>query len=128
MKPLNKNADLKIAVSPNQISSKQFKGILDKNFLNFTTIPHFTPKILAIINGEVNAAIYLPQTGKYASLWDYAAASLVLHELGGKLKSMSGKDMNFSGNRVIHTDGWIATDSSKNNAFLSSLFRNICLE
>ena len=128
MKPMKKTYNLRIAVSPNQLALEKFKAILIKNSLNFTAIPHFTPKILSIITGEVNAALYLPQKGKCASLWDYAAASLVLQELDGKIKSMSGRNLEFNGNQVIHTDGWVASDSNNNISLLSSMFQNIYLD
>lgn len=121
-----KSGILKIGVSPRQILESNFRENLMKNGLKFIEIPHCTPKILAIVLGQINAAAYLPQYNKGVKLWDYAAASLMIEELGGKLTSLlSGKRLDHSGKKIFHQDGWLATDKSCNHINMLDILKSI---
>lgn len=95
-----------IGVSPRQT------GKFNKTLINSMYLPKpmsaLTPKIGAIINNEVDCAIYYPEDGKSASIWDYAAANFLISEGGGVMKSISGENLPYKGTGVIHKNGWIA--------------------
>jgi len=101
----------KIGISPRQIKKQKYISMVDKTGLEPIHISSLTPKICCIVTGEVDAAVYFPQHGQSASLWDYAAAVLIIQEAGGKIISLSGRELPFSGIDVIHKDGWLATKS-----------------
>lgn len=110
IKPKTEDNTFKIGISPRQNIVSVFIESLEKRNWQFVEIPHFTPKILAIILGQINAATYLPQHNKGTKLWDYAAASLIINEFGGKLTSLSNQKLDLSGKKIFHKEGWLATD------------------
>lgn len=99
-----------IAVSPRQLSDNL---ILEKiNLTGYVPIEvsALTPKICAILRGDVSSAVYFKQDGQSASLWDYAASVLLIKEFGGKITSLTGSELPFAGSNVIHKDGWLASN------------------
>jgi myo-inositol-1(or 4)-monophosphatase len=102
----------KIAVSPRQIQIPEFKTRIQKSGLKPIPVSTLTIKIVSILLGRADAGIYFPQEGKSANIWDYAAAILLLEEFGGKMTSLDGAPMLFSGQKIIHRDGWLATNGS----------------
>ncbi|MCI5122687.1 MAG: hypothetical protein D3908_16175, partial [Candidatus Electrothrix sp. AUS4] len=118
----------KIGVSPRQITHSALRGVLTANSYQYIEIPHFTPKILALVSGEIDVATYLPQRNKGVRLWDYAAASLVLHEFGGKLKSLTNGSLNFSGHSLIHKEGWIAANGQFDHTLLVKSLLSVNLD
>lgn len=101
----------KIAVSPRQIQVSEFMSKIQKSGLKPVPVSTLTIKIVSILMGKVDAGIYFPQEGKSANIWDYAAAILLLEEFGGKMTSLDGSTMPFGGQRIIHREGWLATNS-----------------
>lgn len=101
-----------IGVSPRQIQEDVFRSKIEGSRLKPVHISALTPKICSILRGDIDAAIYFEQTGVSASLWDYAAVHLLIHESGGRMTSLYGSELPFSGKEVIHTGGWIATSSN----------------
>jgi len=102
----------KIAVSPRQIQIPEFKSKIQRSGLKPVPVSTLTIKIVSILMGKVDAGIYFSQEGKSANVWDYAAAILLLEEFGGKMTSLDGSAMPFGGQRIIHKEGWLATNSS----------------
>lgn len=102
----------KIAVSPRQIQIPEFKSKIQRSGLKPIPVSTLTIKIVSILMGKADAGIYFPQEGKSANIWDYAAAILLLEEFGGKMTSLDGSAMPFGGQRIIHREGWFATNSS----------------
>lgn len=100
----------KIAVSPRQIQIPEFNVRIRQSGFRPIPVSTLTIKIVSILLGRVDAGIYFPQQGKSANIWDYAAAILLLEEFGGKMTSLDGSSMPFSGQRIIHRDGWLATN------------------
>ena len=101
----------KISVSPRQTVNVN-KTLVNSKYKP-TPISALTPKIGAIINNEIDCAIYYPETGKSASIWDYAAANFLITEGGGTMKSFNGRDLPYQGTGVIHKKGWIAAKNEK---------------
>lgn len=101
-----------IGVSPRQIQEEAFKSKIERVGLQPKHISALTPKICSILRGDIDAAIYFEQDGVSAALWDYAAVHLLIHENGGRMTSLYGSELPFSGNDVIHTKGWLATSGS----------------
>lgn len=99
----------KIAVSPRQIQISEFKARIRRSKFKAIPISTLTIKIVSILMGRVDAGIYFPESGKSASIWDYAAAILLLEEFGGKMTSLDGLPMPIGQQRIIHKDGWLAT-------------------
>jgi len=110
------NQEQYLGISPHQTLIHQ--KYMEKSLLKPVSISALTPKITAILREQVSAAIYYPEEGKSALLWDYAAANLLIREAGGVMKSLTGDIMPYNTNKIIHKDGWIA---AKNN----SLFEEI---
>lgn len=100
----------KIAVSPRQIQIPEFKLRIQRSGFRPIPIPALTIKVVSMLLGRVDAGVYFPQEGKSANIWDYAAALLILEEFGGKMTSLDGSAMPFDGQRIIHEDGWLATN------------------
>lgn len=98
-----------IAVSPRQIKDPKIIEHITRTGLNPLEISALTPKICALLRGEVHSAVYFPQQGQSASLWDYAAGVLLIQESGGKITSLCGSELPFRGNGIIHKKGWLAT-------------------
>lgn len=125
---LNGNVPNEIAVSPRQIKDVN----IGKRILTSThkpvEVPALTPKICAILRGDVSAAVYFKQEGQSALLWDYAASVLLVSELGGKITSLTGEDLPFIGNDVIHKEGWLATNNPiKHSELLLCLSGMVCI-
>lgn len=114
----------KIGVSPRQIKEQKYVCKVGKTGFEPVLISSLTPKICSIVTREIDAAVYFPQHGQSASLWDYAAAVLVIHEAGGKITCLSGRELPFSGNGVIHKDGWLAAKSPEVYKHLIGCFKN----
>ena len=102
----------KIAVSPRQIQVPEFWSKIQRSGLKPIPVSTLTIKIVSILVGKADAGIYFPQEGKSANVWDYAAAILLLEEFGGKMTSLDGSAMPFGDQRIIHREGWLATNSS----------------
>jgi len=100
----------KIGVSPRQLEI--VNATLNKSKFIPNQISALIPKIGAIISGEIDGAIYYPEVGKSASIWDYAAANFLIGEGGGVMKSFTGQNLPYKGVEVIHKDGWIAAKNS----------------
>lgn len=103
----------KIGVSPRQMGIQELRSKIADTGLVPKAISSLTPKIGAIISGEIDAAVYFPQAGKSAKVWDYAAVYLMINEFGGKMCSLKVPHLclPFSGEGTIHKSGWVATGS-----------------
>jgi fructose-1,6-bisphosphatase/inositol monophosphatase family enzyme len=108
----------KIAVSPRQIQVSEFKTRIQRTGFKPFLVSTLTIKIVSVLLGRADAGVYFPQEGKSASIWDYAAAILLLEEFGGKMTSLDGSLMPFDGQTIIHRDGWLATNSLCNHSEL----------
>lgn len=115
----NNKVSNKIAVSPRQIKDEVFANKIQGSHYEPIGVPALTPKICAILRGDVSAAVYFKQNGQSASLWDYAASVLLINEFGGKIISLTGEDLPFVGDKLIHKEGWLAaTDQAKYSELL----------
>ncbi|MBI4685672.1 MAG: hypothetical protein HY755_10790 [Nitrospirae bacterium] len=73
--------------------------------------------------GEADAAVYFPQPGKSAKVWDYAAALLMIEELGGSMTTLGGLMMPFREQAIVHRDGWLASNAFCNHAEILKALR-----
>lgn len=99
----------RIAVSPRQIKDPKFGEYIRRTGLVAAEVSALTPKICALLRGEVQSAVYFPQDGQSAALWDYAAGVLLVQEYGGRISSLCGAELPFRGADIIHKKGWLAT-------------------
>lgn len=111
----------KIAVSPRQIKDPVFGESIRGTGLVAAEVSALTPKICAILRGEVQSAVYFPQDGQSAALWDYAAGVLLVQEFGGRISSLCGADLPFRGADIIHKKGWLATREIDHTQLLACL-------
>lgn len=112
----------KIAVSPRQIQVPEFKTRIQLSGFKPLPVSTLTIKIVSILLGRSDAGVYFPQEGKSANVWDYAAAILLLEEIGGKMTSLDGSSMPFGSQKIIHRDGWLATNKfCKHDQLLGNL-------
>jgi|CXWL01.1.fsa_nt_gi myo-inositol-1(or 4)-monophosphatase len=111
-----------IAVSPHQFTFGIFQKLISNSLLIPIRIPSLTIKIVALLSGEVDAAVYFPQEGKCATIWDYAAVNLLIEEFGGKMTSLDGNNLPFRGEGIIHKHGWLATTSDTLHTRLHKIF------
>jgi myo-inositol-1(or 4)-monophosphatase len=119
----------RIAVSPRQYLDPMLsQKIVDIGHTAYPT-PALTPKICAILRGDVDAAVYLPHNNRSASaaIWDYAAAPLLLSEIGGRISSCDGTDLPLDLQTINHHAGWVASSSNSTHATLLEHFGNITL-
>jgi fructose-1,6-bisphosphatase/inositol monophosphatase family enzyme len=100
----------RIAVSPRQIQIPELRARIQRSGFKPIPIATLTIKIVSILFGRVDAGVYFPQEGTSASIWDYAAAILLLEEFGGKMTSLDGSAMPFDSQTIIHRKGWLATN------------------
>ncbi len=109
----------KVAISPRQLT------MVEKCFKKTSYVPQemsaLTPKVAAVMTGDVEAALYFPENGKSASIWDYAAACFLLEEAGGVMKSFDGNNLPYSGEGTIYRGGWIASRSDKTYSDIKKL-------
>lgn len=113
-----------LAVTSRQLSDAQNKRKIEGLGIPYKVIPAFTPKIGALLRGDVEAAVYFAQKGMSASLWDYAAAVLLVQEMGGTITSLDGSALPFSLDEVIHYDGWLATlDAGLHKKLLTKIIK-----
>jgi myo-inositol-1(or 4)-monophosphatase len=105
---IQSNHQLRIAVSTSQMKNPLFAPIF-AHFKEATMVPvgAFTPKIASILRGEADAAFYLPQEGSRLSIWDYAAAALILAEADIPLTDLEGNAL-LATLPLIHTRGWVS--------------------
>jgi len=113
----------RIGVSPRQIRENKFRLAIEGSSFSPIEVSALTPKVCAILAGEVDAAVYFPQEGQSATLWDYAAAVLLIREAGGRITSLCEGELPFSGEGVIHKKGWIAANSNEYHAHLLSCLK-----
>lgn len=117
----DKSSNQKIAISPRQLK------MVEECFKDTAYIPQeisaLTPKVAAVISGETEAALYFPENGKSASIWDYAAGCFLLKQAGGTMSSITGDELPYSGDGVIHKDGWIASRSVKTYSDIKKLVK-----
>jgi 3'-phosphoadenosine 5'-phosphosulfate (PAPS) 3'-phosphatase len=111
-----------IAVSPRQIQTPEYLNRIKISGYSPMPIPTFTIKIVSMILGQVDAAIYFSQNNKSANIWDYAAAVLFLEKNGGKITTLNGFKLPFGKNSIINTAGWLATNKTCNHEKLLSIF------
>lgn len=121
---VGRRLEKRIGVSPRQIMKEKFKEIVDKSCHTPVEVSALTPKICAILRGDIDAAVYFEQGGVSAALWDYAAVHLLIHEFGGRMTSLTGDELPFSGSEVIHTKGWLATSGLNNHDELLACLGN----
>ena len=114
----------KIAVSPRQIKHPHLSKKISDIGYNAHPVPALTPKICAILRGDVEMAVYIPQTNQSAAIWDYAAAPLLLSEIGGCITSCDGQDLSFDIGFFNHTEGWVASSNSTAHSELVESFKN----
>ena len=112
LEPQIKLRDKIIGVSPRQIKDDIYRSRIKLSSYLPYCISALTPKVCALLKGDIDAAIYFEQAGKSAALWDYAAVYLLIHEYGGRMTSLCGASLPFRGRGVIHTKGWLATASA----------------
>ncbi|PIY72445.1 hypothetical protein COY87_00950 [Candidatus Roizmanbacteria bacterium CG_4_10_14_0_8_um_filter_33_9] len=125
---VNGNAPSEIAVSPRQIKDENIAKRILTSAHKPIEVPALTPKICAILRGDVSAAVYFSQKGQSASLWDYAASVLLINEFGGKITSLTGKKLPFIGSEVIYKEGWLATnDPIRHSELLLCLSGAVCI-
>ncbi len=123
-----RNAPSEIAVSPRQIKNENITQRILASGYKPIEVPALTPKICAILRGDVLAATYFKQEGQSASLWDYAASVLLIRELDGNITSLTGGDLPFVGSNVIHKEGWLATNNTiKHPELLLCLSGVVCI-
>ncbi|MBU0570370.1 inositol monophosphatase family protein [Patescibacteria group bacterium] len=113
-----------IGVSPRQIQEEAFRSKIVKAGFKPSHISALTPKICSILRGDIDVAVYFEQNGVSATLWDYAAVHLLIHESGGRMTSLYGSELPFSGKEVIHTKGWLATSSKIDHGELLTCLGN----
>jgi len=114
----------KTAISPRQAVNPEFSQLILDSGLSAVCIPALTPKICALLRGDVDSSVYFPQLGQSASLWDYAASVLLVQEIGGRMTSLCGNDLPFSGSDIIHKRGWLATRSNDSHSRLLTCLGN----
>lgn len=99
---------LRVAVSPTQLDRYPILNIFSKNDLvDLVPIGALTPKIELILNGTVDAALYLPFENSCAMLWDYSAAAIILDAAGGIFTNMQSEGI-LSLLPTCHESGWVA--------------------
>lgn len=103
------SADLKIGISPRQVDIAT-RTLIDPTITSFG-MSALIPKVAAVISGEIDAAVYYPEAGKSASIWDYAAANFLINEGGGEMRSLDGQSLPYCGEGVVHRKGWVAANS-----------------
>lgn len=108
----------RIAVSPRQIQIPEFKLKIQKSGFIPLLVPTLTIKVISILDGKADAGVYFPQKDKSANIWDYAAALLLIEELGGRMTSLDGSAMPFGGQDIVHRNGWLACSSYCNHSEL----------
>lgn len=110
-----KGGDRRMAVSPRQIQVPEFRIRIQQSGFKPLPVSTLTIKTVCILLGRADAGVYFPQEGRSANVWDYAAATLLLQEFGGKMTSLDGSPMPFGGQAIIHRGGWLATSGSCNH-------------
>lgn len=91
------------------ISPKHLKRFNENKSFKTKIIPSFTGKIRALLQGEINYAIFLKEKKCGMKIWDYAASALIFEKSGGKVVSLNNELLNYESNKIIHSDGWIAS-------------------
>ena len=107
------NQEQRVAVSPRQIKNVSVMKTVEKFGLVPVTVSAFTPKICAILRGEVDAAVYFPLEDQLCTIWDYAAPVTLISRFGGKITSLTGEVLPFQGKGIVHKAGWLAANDNK---------------
>jgi len=104
---------ISLAVSPREVGSEQMYRLQEYcSEVELIPIPALTPKVGAVLQGRVDAALYLGLRG-VAHLWDYAAIGLIASEAGVHFTDLNGNNL-LDDLPLINTRGWIVCS---NNVF-----------
>lgn len=112
-----------IAVSPRQIQDKKNRKIIENFCMKPVLVSALTPKICAILRGEVDAAVYFQGENQLCTIWDYAAAVSLLKKIGGRITSLTGEPLPFRGREIIHKNGWLASNNVELHNRLLSIYK-----
>ena len=109
---------LRLGTSPKDTMSPRLIA-LRRDFaeLGIHAIPALTPKVGAVLSGDVDVALSLSSV---ARLWDFAAIALIAREAGLAFTDLEGQDL-LARLPAAHADGWIVADRSLLDAVLLRL-------
>lgn len=113
------SSNIRMAVSPREIESEQavrLQAMIPR--LEFIPIPALTPKVGAVLMGQVDAALYFG-LGGVAHLWDYAAVGLVALEAGALFTDLNGNNL-LSDLPLVNTKGWVVSSMDLSALVISS--------
>jgi len=117
---LRTNGRLRIAISPRQADTPSVAAVRAALGIRILEIPHVTPKVGAVVFGDVDIALSVPHGANRAYIWDYAAAALVLEELGYVFVDLQRKPL---AERLpfMHRGGWCAGPAAPAAAVLDAM-------
>jgi myo-inositol-1(or 4)-monophosphatase len=119
-------SEARIAVSASQLNSPHLRpfwtGI---GSAELRPTPAFAAKFAAVLAGACDAALYLPVHPHPTSIWDYAAAALLLDEAGGEFVSIDGTDL-LQERPFLYRGGWVASPPALRDELLTVARRSGC--
>ena len=97
---------ISLAVSPREVDSEQMRRLQSYiSEVELIPIPALTPKVEAVLRGQVDAALYLG-LGGVAHLWDYAAIGLIASEAAARFTDLNGNNL-LDDLPLMNRRGWI---------------------
>lgn len=101
-------SDARICVSATQHALAELRPFWESlEVAAVVPTPGFVAKLATVLLGECHAALSLPVRPRRTAIWDYAAAALLVSEVGGTLTTWDGADL-LDALPASFTGGWIA--------------------
>lgn len=110
----------RLAVSATQRRNESLQDFWDSvGAAVLVPTPAFAAKLVAVLAGDCDAALYLPVDPHPTALWDYAAPAFLLAEAGGWFGSIDGVDL-LRRRPFTYTGGWVAAPPTLRDQLLAA--------
>jgi 3'-phosphoadenosine 5'-phosphosulfate (PAPS) 3'-phosphatase len=73
-----------------------------------------------VLVGDCDAAVYLPIQARPTFIWDYAAAAVLLQEVGGRMTTLDGQSF-LDALPIEQRKGWLAANGILHTPMLAAV-------
>jgi myo-inositol-1(or 4)-monophosphatase len=114
-------ASARVAVSSTQLALPCLHPLWPKlGVAALIPTPGFTAKMATVLVGDCDAAVYLPIQARPTFIWDYAAAAVLLQEVGGRMTTLDGQSF-LDALPIEQRKGWLAANGILHTPMLAAV-------
>lgn len=115
-------AGARVAVTTRQRTHPDLQTVFARlRACELVDIRPITAKLAAVSSGVVQAGMYVRHPESEVSIWDYAAAGLLLEEAGGVFVTLSDRQPILDLLPIRHRGGWVASSRSFQSSLLAAI-------